>query len=139
VLFRSSEKEKQDYKNLAQSFLNIPGDNPAQKRTYIAKDGSFMRFYFAMHTSIIEYEGQNFTADENGLVTKGSIKDFGKIKLIGRKKSDTVRGTGSNIIEEDRILLKTPLTVNGTSEIFKGYTHKNSNILFFNMGERQKH
>jgi hypothetical protein len=103
---------------------------------YIPEDGAFTRFYMGLHTAIIEYDGRVIAADEMGTVNNTDIQDIKKIKVIGRKKSASVYGTGSNIIEKDRILLKTPLEINGTNDIFKGYIHEGSNIVIFNLGEK---
>jgi hypothetical protein len=70
----------------------------------------------------VEYEGKVYTADEKGLVHIPNLKDVSKIVVIGRKKSETVCGTGSNIIEKDRIRLKEPFRQKTQNGIRPGYS-----------------
>jgi hypothetical protein len=79
-----------------------------QPHIYIADDGSFSRMYFPLSDAIIEYEGQRFTADAKGIVI-AAIADPRKIKVVGRKKSEKVRGSSNDIITEDAILFKKEL------------------------------
>ena len=64
---------------------------------YIAEDGSFFRVYFPLHTAIVKCNGNLDEVD---------------VAVIGRKRSEYVRGTGTNIIEGDKLFLATPLLTN---------------------------
>ena len=89
-----SDSEKQKFKNL----VNEHGEELKKTNTVFSNDFSFYRTYFPIHTAIVEYNGKTYTADEKGLVSIPNLKDISKITLIGRKRSELVHGTGSNII-----------------------------------------
>ena len=81
---------------------------------YIAEDGSFFRVYFPLHTAIVKCNGKIYYADEKGVVKTDDVinLDEGDVAVIGRKRSEYVRGTGTNIIEGDKLFLATPLLTN---------------------------
>ena len=82
------------------------------KGLFIASDFSFYRVYFPMHTAIIDFIGEEYKADERGVVNIALSKskgDINSIAITGRVKSDKVVGCGSNIITPDKIILKDKL------------------------------
>ena len=68
---------------------------------YIAEDGSFFRVYFPLHTAIVKCNGKIYYADEKGVVKTDDVINLDEVDVavIGRKRSEYVRGTGTNIIE----------------------------------------
>ena len=96
------ESEKQNFIKLA----NEHREELEKQNTVFSSDFSFFRQYFPLHTAIVEYNEKNYYADENGVVVIPNMTDISQVKVVGRKRSETVHGTGSNIIKEDRILLK---------------------------------
>lgn len=122
--------------NHAKSLIHSNEDHTCERHLFFAEDGSFYRVYFPLHTAIIEYHGEYFNAGENRVINNPEITDLSKIKIIGRKKSKTVRGTGSNIILADKILLKNELQLYSQQEgSIKGYSHLQNNILVFDFGD----
>lgn len=96
---------------------------------FIAKDFSFYRLYFPMHTAIVEINDNEYTANENGILEVStkvrSRANLNSLKIIARVKSDRVTGCGSNIITDTKIILKNKLT----PEELK------NNVYSFNMGD----
>jgi hypothetical protein len=112
------------------------GDELKKRNTVYAPDYSCFRVYFPFHTAIVEYEGKTYTANEHGVVSIPGFEDISKVTVIGRKRSETVHGTGSNIIEEDRILLKTPLQQITKNGVKIGYAlDANTCVFDVNSGE----
>ena len=74
---------------------------------YIAEDGSFFRVYFPLHTAIVKCNGKIYYADEKGVVKTDDVINLDEVDVavIGRKRSEYVRGTGTNIIEGDKLFL----------------------------------
>jgi hypothetical protein len=105
---------------------------------YIEPDCSSYRLYFALHTAIIKCDGDEYMADEKGLI-KDNIKNIERINIIGRKKSDVVCGTGNNIILNDRILFRKKLKQGGERKPMLGYAIKECNTCVFDLGERAMH
>ena len=120
---------KQNYKTMIESDLG----KEMRQRYAFADDFSFFRMYFPLHTAIVDYDGKTYTADEKGMVSIPNLKDTRKIKVIGRKKSETVTGAGSNTIEDDRILLKNELKQETINGVQTGYSIE-GNICVFDMG-----
>jgi hypothetical protein len=100
-----------------------------EEQTYFAEDYSYFRLYFALHTAIIDCNGVEYTADEKGLVSLPDSCDISKIKVIGRKKSETVQGSPVRDTLPDRVLLE--LTQGVTDGIKTGYSHKKEKISVF--------
>ncbi len=99
-----------------------------KKNYYFSEKGKYLRVYFPLHTAIITLNDVEMTADEFGVVpTNGSMSNV-TLLLTGRKKSDLVRGTGSNVILEDKILLKKSM------QYYRSNTEKNYYI--FDLGKR---
>ena len=112
-----SEDEKNHYKRLKSEY----GEKLKQWNTVFSNDLSLYRIYFPLHTAIVEYNGKTYTADEKGVVSIPDLTDISQIKVIGRKRSETVHGCGSNIIEEDRILLKDALIHEVKNGVYTAY------------------
>ena len=76
---------------------------------YIAEDGSFFRVYFPLHTAIVKCNGKIYYADEKGVVKTDDVINLDEVDVavIGRKRSEYVRGTGTNIIEGDKLFIVT--------------------------------
>ncbi|MDR3267198.1 MAG: hypothetical protein LBT24_06495 [Tannerella sp.] len=110
-----------------EKFKNLAKNDEFNKNTYFADDYSFCRTYYMFHTAIIDYNGVQYTANEKGIVSIPGSVDIGKIKIIGRKRSETVRGTGTNIIEGEKILFKEGLKQDGIS----GYSYPKDGICVF--------
>jgi hypothetical protein len=130
--FRTSiinDSERQNFKKL----VTEHGEDLKKTNTVVSDDFSFYRIYFPIHTAIVEYNGKTYTADEKGTVSIPNLKDISKITLIGRKRSETVHGTGSNIIEEDRILLKQALKQEVINGVRTGW-YIDGNICVFDCG-----
>ena len=55
-----------------------------------------------------------YYADEKGVVKTDDVINLDEVDVavIGRKRSEYVRGTGTNIIEGDKLFLATPLLTN---------------------------
>jgi hypothetical protein len=100
---------------------------------YFAKDYSYYRMYFPIHTAIINYNNVNYTANEKGIVLIPDLGDVDKIKIIGRKISETVKGTGSNIIDGDKILLKNELKQEIIDGVKTGYSYQKEKICVFSL------
>ena len=102
---------------------------------FIAEDGSYFRIYFPLHTAIVVFNDSMYYADEKGIVkTNEPIKT--ELTVIGRKLSEIVRGTGSNIIVGDRLLLETPLTTNPniSTKSYMGTKNTDFNYCVFDLG-----
>ena len=106
------------------------GEELEHYNTIFSNDFSFYRIYFALHTAIVEYDGKTYTADERGLVLIPDLKDISTIKVIGRKRSEFVHGTGSNIIEKDRILLKNEFKQEVRDGVKLGYSIDENTCVF---------
>jgi hypothetical protein len=109
--------------------IEINNDIFLKKKNYFfSEKGKFLRVYFPLHTAIITLNDVEMTADEFGLVAiNGSMSNI-KLLLAGRKKSDLVRGTGSNIIMNDKIVLKKSLDF--------CRSNSNKNYYIFDLGKR---
>lgn len=95
---------------------------------YFSENGRLLRVYFPMHTAIVRFSGNDYIADENGIVDFGKVKLDNSITIVGREKTSLVRGTGSNIIKNDKLLLKNIISPN------KYY--KDDNVFVFDLGIR---
>jgi hypothetical protein len=124
--YNISEDEKEDFKKLLSEY----GEEMKKMNLVVADDYSYFRVYFPLHTAIVEYEGKTYTADGKGLVYIPQLKDISKMKVIGRKKSETVHGTGSNIIEKDKILLKKPFEQRTHDGVRLGYSIDGNACIF---------
>jgi len=124
--YNISNSEKEDFKRLVSEY----GEELEKNNHVFSDDFSFFRLYFPLHTAIVEYNGINYTADEKGTVSIPNLTDISKIKVIGRKRSETVHGTGSNIIEKDRILLKEAFRQEIKNGIKAGYSIENNACIF---------
>jgi hypothetical protein len=100
---------------------------------YFAKDYSYYRMYFPLHTVIISCNDANYTANEKGIVQIPDLSDISKIKIIGRKRSEKVRGTGSNTIDGDRILLKDEVKQEVKDGVKTGYSYQKEKICVFSL------
>jgi hypothetical protein len=118
----------EDREKFKEAMKNHAGEKTGNNM-YFAEDYSSYRMYFPFHTAIIDCEGVQYTANEKSIVSIPGSVDVGKIKVIGRKRSATVQGTGSNIIEEDRIILKEELKQDGISS----YSYPKERICVFAM------
>ncbi len=119
------ETERESFKEL------IKNKKYTSNHHYYAEDGSYMRVYFPLHTAIIEHNGKKYDADENGIILSEDNINVGNVKVIGRKRSDTVRGTGSNIVKGDTIFLADKLLSNNL--------YRSSNTIVYDLGERKIH
>ena len=74
----------------------------------------FKTVYFPLHTAIVKCNGKIYYADEKGVVKTDDVINLDEVDVavIGRKRSEYVRGTGTNIIEGDKLFLATPLLTN---------------------------
>lgn len=90
-------------------YENYKKEIDEQKGIFIASDFSFYRLYFPLHTAIADFAGKEYNANEKGIVilpvqhTRASMDN---LTVIGRIKSDKVTGCASNIITDNKILLK---------------------------------
>lgn len=99
----------------------------AQKGTFIASDFSFYRIYFPLHTAIVNLSDQEYNANEKGIIqlpVQFTGLSISNLSVTGRIKSDKVTGCASNIITDDKIILK--------DELMPTVFHENSYI--FDMG-----
>ena len=113
-----NESDRQHFINLVEEL----GDTIKKFNAVFSEDFSFYRIYFPLHTAIVDYNDKTYTADEKGVVIIPNLTDISKVKIIGRKRSETVHGTGSNIIEKDRILLKTEFRQEVKNGVMAGYS-----------------
>ena len=118
--------EKEHFMEIANQY----GEELKKYNTVFSDDFSFYRIYFALHTAIVEYNGKTYTADEKGLVLIPDLKNISKIKVIGRKRSEFVHGTGSNIIEKDRIILKDAFKQEVKNGLMTGYSIEGNACIF---------
>ena len=107
---------------------------------YIAEDGRFFRVYFPLHTAIVKCNDKIYYADEKGVVKTDDVINLDEVDVavIGRKRSEYVRGTGTNIIEGDKLFLATPLLTN-RNILNRGYVGTKSasyNLCVFDLGEQ---
>ena len=102
---------------------------------YIAEDGSYFRIYFPLHTAIAVFNDSMYYADEKGVI-KIDKPITTELTVIGRKLSETVRGTGSNIVVGDRLLLATPLTTDPQlpTKAYAGTKNGDFNYCVFDLG-----
>lgn len=116
------EKFKQNYEHFKNVFDTTRG-------LFIAKDLSFYRVYFPMHTAIAEIDNKEYIANENGIINIPaqiqSKANSNSLNIIARVKSDKVTGCGSNIITNTKIIMNHKLTP----------ILLNNNIYLFNMGD----
>ena len=119
-----------DERPIIKQLVKAHGEELAKTNKVFSDDLSYCRSYFPLHTAIVEYDGKTYTADEKGVVSIPYLKDISKIKVIGRKRSETVRGTGSNIIEEDRILLKEAFKQEVRNGVKTGYSIEKNACVF---------
>jgi hypothetical protein len=124
--YNISENERDDFKKIVSEF------GEEMKNKIVADDYSFFRVYFPLHTAIVQYGGKIYTADEKGLVNIPNLQDVNDVVIIGRKKSETVCGTGSNIIKKDWIRLKGSFKIKTYNGIRLGYSIEN-NVCVFNL------
>jgi hypothetical protein len=103
------------------------------KNIYFAEDYSYYRMYFALHTAVVDYNGIQYTADEKGVVLIPESDEIGKIKVVGRKKSETVRGTPNDIITDDKIHFKAELKQEVKDGVKSGYSYQKEKICVFVM------
>ena len=98
---------------------------------WIADDGSSMRTYFPLPESAVDYAGKLYFADEDGFLSIPDIEpediDMSKITMRGRKRTDKIRGTGSNIITDDVIFY--------SKEFEFASTYRDINAIFYDLGE----
>jgi hypothetical protein len=106
------------------------------KNMYFAKDFSYYRMYFPMHTAIISYNDVHYTANEKGIVLIPDLDDISKIKVIGRKKSETVTGGGNDVIDGDKILFKNELKQEVKDGVKTGYSYPKERMCVFSLGQR---
>lgn len=123
--FVINDDEKQHYKRLVSDY-----GEELKTNTVFSDDFSFYRIYFPLHTAIVEYDGKPYTADEKGVVLIPNLKDISKIKVVGRKRSETVHGTGSNIIKDDRIVLKNEFNQEVINGVRAGYSFDGNACVF---------
>jgi len=119
-----------DEKNHFRMLISEYGEELKKINIVISDDFSFYRQYFPLHTAIVEYNGKTHTANEKGVVSIPNLKDISKIKVIGRKRSETVHGTGSNIIEKDRILLRDEFKQEARNGVTLGYSIEGNACIF---------
>jgi hypothetical protein len=124
--YNISENERQDFKKLVAGY----GDEMRKINNIVADDYSFFRIYFPLHTAIIEYEGKSYMADEKGLVYIPDLTDVSKITVVGRKKSEKIQGTGSNIIKKDMISFENPFKQKMENGIQSGYSIEGNACVF---------
>ena len=74
--------------------------------------GGLSVLYEAMQ--LLSHEQFIYYADEKGVVKTDDVINLDEVDVavIGRKRSEYVRGTGTNIIEGDKLFLATPLLTN---------------------------
>ncbi len=109
VGFKTMELKGKDKEVFQWIYKNYKAKIDSLKGIFVAPDFSFYRVYFPLHTAIADYSGNEVKANEFGIVklpVQASRASVDNLSVIGRMKSDGVAGCGSNIILEDRILLK---------------------------------
>lgn len=84
------------------------------------------RIYFPLSTAYAVLEGDITEANEGGDLKVRKNKNLVQVEIIGRKLSDKIRGTGSNIVRNDSIILETKKIVDHIIE---------SNGCVFDFGE----
>ena len=89
---------------------------------------------------IVKCNGKIYYADEKGVVKTDDVINLDEVDVavIGRKRSEYVRGTGTNIIEGDKLFLATPLLTN-RNILNRGYVGTKSasyNLCVFDLGEQ---
>lgn len=129
----NQRKEFLEYLNIHEKELNQNNNH------YFAADGSFVRIYFPMNEAIVLNNGVSYEADENGILDYGNdtraVSKNANIVIIGRKKSEFVVGTGSNIITGNEILLRDPL--NTKSRVKE--TENKQYVYVYDLGIREFH
>lgn len=133
--FKTFYAENDDEKNKILELSTILKDSLVNY--YFANDGSFFRIYFPLHTAIVSFQDNLYYADEYGVVQAedGINLQDGKLTVVGRKLSDNVRGTGTNIIKEDHLLLAKPLVVGGDkTRSYYGIKNVDFNYCVFDLG-----
>lgn len=122
VLLKGEEKTK-----FEELYKTHKEEIDSERGVYIAKDHSYYRIYFPLHTAIVKINNKELTANENGIITsmaKAKLDPSGSLGIVGRIKSDKVTGCDHNIITDTEILLKNEIV-----------PEKNmGNIYVFNMG-----
>ena len=100
-----------------------------KKNYFYSKEGKYLRVYFPLHTAIIDFNGKEYEANEFGIVSNLEPQNNNvALSIKGRKKSDMVKGTGSNRIVGNQIILKQSLLFD--------HLYTTDNIYVFNLGER---
>jgi hypothetical protein len=89
---------------------------------------SYLRIYFPVNLAYAEYDNNIYAASESGDIKIENTKSLKNVKVIGRKKTDLVRGVASNIIKGDTIFLRKEVKVDHII---------NENVLVFDFGERK--
>ena len=64
------------------------------------------------------------------MVNIPDFTDINNIMVIGRKRSEKIRGTVNNIIEEDRILFHEPFNLEVRDDFINGYSIGENTCLF---------
>ena len=100
--------------------------------------GGLSVLYEAMQ--LLPHEQFIYYADEKGVVKTDDVINLDEVDVavIGRKRSEYVRGTGTNIIEGDKLFLATPLLTN-RNILNRGYVGTKSasyNLCVFDLGEQ---
>lgn len=81
-----------------------------ERGLFISPDSMFYRIYFPLHTAIISNASKLINADTLGNVKiKKETRSVQAVRVVGRLRSSTIRGCGSNIIVGDTIFLKNEL------------------------------
>jgi hypothetical protein len=118
-----NDNEKETIKGIKAAYAEEINE---QGNLYIAEDGSFVRAYFQIGgDAIISIGGVAYNVEE---MTANEIFQGEKIMIIGRQRTDKVRGTGSNIIYDNKIYLKNKVVV--TDYI------QDEDVYVFDFGER---
>jgi hypothetical protein len=110
-------------------FFNLYKDNQefydTIKNIYYDIENSCLRVYFPANEVYVEYNGDLYAASKSGDIRLQNTENLKGVRVIGRKRTDIVRGCGSNIIKGDTIFLAKKVKVN----------HINDNVLIFDFGE----
>lgn len=135
TFYASDENEKIKIKELAPIMKKEDESN-----IYVAEDGSFFRVYFPLHTAIVECNGKIYYADEKGVVKTDDVINLDEVDVtvIGRKRSEYVRGTGTNIIKGDELFLAKPLLTNRNilNRGYVGIKNASYNFCVFDLGKQ---
>jgi hypothetical protein len=116
----TDEKMKEHYKSLAKE------TRPQLKNSYFSEDFSFMRIYFPVSDAIVAYRNKKYIANEKGVVVFDEPVSLSELKLMGRKRSERIRGTARDTIVGDSIFFPKALE---SSAI-----HETGEVLVFQLG-----